>query len=56
MGIEKGEQIFANLHYKTEYVIHIRILKQTLDHGLVLKKIHRMIKYDQNVWLKSIYS
>ena len=29
----------ANLHDKTEYVIHIRSLKQALNHGLVLKKI-----------------
>ena len=33
-----------NFHDKTEYVIHIRNLKQTLNHGLVLKKVHREIK------------
>ena len=27
----------------TEYVIHIRNLKQALNHGLVLKKIHEII-------------
>ena len=30
LKIEKVERILANLHDKTEYVIHIRNLKQTL--------------------------
>ena len=38
----------ANLHDKTEYAILIRILKQVLSHGLVLKKLHRIIKLNQN--------
>ena len=37
----KVEKLEANLHHKTEYVIHIRNLKQALDNGLVLKKVHR---------------
>ena len=38
---------------KIEYVIHIRNLKQALlNHGLVLKKVHRVIKFNQNAWLK----
>ena len=32
-------------------VIHIRNLKQTLNHGLVLKKVHRVIKCNQNAWV-----
>ena len=39
MKIEKVEKLVANLPDKTEYVIHIRNIKQTLNHGLVLKKI-----------------
>ena len=35
MKIEKVEKLVANLHDKTEYVIHIRNLKQVLNHGLV---------------------
>ena len=30
-----------------DYVIHIRNLKQALNHGLVLKKIHKVIKFNQ---------
>ena len=52
MKIEKGRKLVANLHDKTEYVIYIRNLKQTLNNGLVFKNIHRMIKFNQNDWLK----
>ena len=38
MKIEKVEKLVANLHDKNEYVIHIRNLKQALNHGLILKK------------------
>ena len=35
MKIEKMEKFLANLHDKTEYVIHIRNLQQPLYHGLI---------------------
>ena len=38
MKIEKVEKLVANLHDKTEYVIHIRNLKEELNHRLVFKK------------------
>ena len=41
MKREKVKKLAANLHDKTEYVIHMRYLKQTLNHGLVSKKVHR---------------
>ena len=52
MKIEKVEKLVADLHDKTEYVIHIRNLKQALNHGLVLKKVDRVIRFNQNAWLK----
>ena len=30
----------------------IRNLKQALNHGLVWKKVHRVIRFNQKVWLK----
>ena len=51
MKIEKVEKLVANSHDKTEYVIHIRNLKQSLNNGLVFKKVHRVIKFNQNAWL-----
>ena len=50
--MKKFERLAANLRDKTEYFIHIRISKQTLNHGLVLRNVHRVIKFNQNVWLK----
>ena len=33
-------------------MIHTRALKQALNHGLVLKDVHRVIKFNQEAWLK----
>ena len=52
MKIEKFEKLAADLHDKSEYIIHIRNLKQALNHGLVLKKVHVVITFNQNAWLK----
>ena len=52
MKIEKVEKLVVNLHDKNEYVIHIRNLKQPLNHGLVFKKDNIVIKINQNAWLK----
>ena len=38
--------------YKNNYVVHIRSLKQTLHHGLILKKVHKVIDFNQEAWLK----
>ena len=37
---------------KKKYLVHISILKQVLDHGLKLKKVHRVIEFNQEAWLK----
>ena len=50
--IEKVEKLVANLHDKTEYVIRIINLKQPLHHEIILRKIHKVIKFNQNAWLK----
>ena len=51
--LKKVEKFVTNLHDKTEYVIHIRYLKRALIHGLVLKKVNTLIKFNQNAWLNS---
>ena len=38
---------------KEKYVNHIRALKQALNHGLVLRKLHRVIKFNQRAWLET---
>ena len=52
MKIEKVEKLVTNLLDKTEYVILIRNLRQESNHGLILKKVHRVIKFNQKAWLK----
>ena len=34
------------------YAIHMRALKQALNYGLILKKVHRVIQFNQKTWLK----
>ena len=49
----KVEKLVANLHDKSEYFIHIKNLKQALSHALFLKKIHKVIKFNEHAWPKS---
>ena len=52
MEINKCNKLVCNLYDKKKYVVHINSLKQALNHGLKLKKIHRIIEFDQEAWLK----
>ena len=54
MKIEKFERLVANLYDKGEYVINIRNLKQTLNHGLLLKKVDRVTEFSGKARLKYI--
>ena len=49
---QKVKKFVTNLPDKTDYVIHMRNLKQALDHILSLKKLHRVIKFNGKSWLK----
>ena len=50
--IEKRNKLVCDFHEKKNYVIHIKALKQALNHGLKLKKVHRLIQFNQKAWLK----
>ena len=50
--LEKVEKLACIIENKEKYVIHIRALKQALNHGLILKDVHRVIKFNQEAWLK----
>ena len=52
MKIDKCKKLVCNLSNKKKYVTHINSLKQTLNHGLKLKKIHRVIEFNKKEWLK----
>ena len=52
MEINECKKLVCNLYDKKIYVVHINSLKQTVNHGLKLKKIHRIIEFNQEAWLK----
>ena len=54
MKINKCNKLVCNLYDKSNYVVNIRSLKQTSDHELILKKVHRVIQSNQEAWLKDI--
>ena len=45
--IEKCNKLACNIHDKENYVVQIRPLKQTLNHGLIFKKVHKIIQFNQ---------
>ena len=50
--VNKCEKLIRSIEDKEKYVIHIRALKQALNHGLKLEKVHRVIKFNQRAWFK----
>ena len=52
MKIDKCKKLVCNLHNKKKYAVHIRSLKKALNHGLILKKVHRLIQFNQEACLK----
>ena len=46
------EKFVTSIEDKEKYVIHISTLKQALNHGLELKKVHRVIEFKQEAWFK----
>ena len=52
MIINNCNKLAYNLYDKENYVVHIRTLKQALMHGLKLKKVHKVLQFNQEEWLK----
>ena len=52
MKIDKCNNLVCNLYDKKSYVVHIRSLRQALIRGLILKKVHRVIQFNQKAWFK----
>ena len=50
--IDKCKKLVCDLRNKKRYVVHIMSLKQALNHGLKLKRVHRIIEFSQKAWLK----
>lgn len=49
----KQNKLIASLESKKKYVIHQTNLIKCLNNGLILTKIHRVLKFSQKPWLKS---
>ena len=52
MKIDKCKKLVCDLYDKKSYVVLIRLLKQALNCGIILKKVHRVIQFNQKAWLK----
>ena len=52
MVVNNTKKLICNLQDKKDYVVHINVLKQALDHGLKLIKVNQVIEFDQEAWLK----
>ena len=52
MVINNTKKLVCNLNDKKNYIVHINVLKQALDHVLKLKKVHRVTEFEQEAWLK----
>ena len=48
--VENVEKLICSFKTKNHYVLHYRNLKQYLEQGMVLKKVHRGIKFYQSKW------
>ena len=52
MIINNTKKLVCNLNDKKNCIVHINVLKQALYHGLKLRKVHRVIEFEQEAWLK----
>ena len=52
MKINQCDRLLCNLYDKNNYVVHVRSLNQILDHELILKKVYKVIQFNQEAWLK----
>ena len=50
--LDKTSKLVTTLDDKKGYVVHISALKQALNHGLKLTKIHNVLEFKQAAWMK----
>ena len=52
MLVNKVNKLICSEYDKTNYSVHILALQQALKHGLILKKVHKVISFRQGAWLE----
>ena len=50
--IKKCSKLVCNINDKENYVVDIKALKQALNNGIILKKVHSVVQFSQEEWLK----
>ena len=50
--VDNIEKLICSFKPKTHYVLRYRNLKQYLEEGMILKKVHRGIKFHQSKWME----
>ena len=50
--IKNCNKLVCNIYDKENYVVHIRALKEALNHELILTEVHKVIQFNQEAWLK----
>ena len=44
---KKCNKLVCSINDKENYVVHKRALKQALNHGLILKTVHKVVQFNQ---------
>ena len=50
--LDKVEKLVSSFLPKENYVVHYKSLKQYIEMGLILKKVHRGIQFYQSTWME----
>ena len=52
MKVRKVQKLAPHLKDKKTFVIYIKSLNEALKHGLKLKKVHRVNRFEQSHWMR----
>ena len=52
LKVDKIDKLICSFIPKRHYVVHYKNLKQYLEEGMILKKVHRGIKFYQSPWME----